>query len=396
MSVPNVGRDAKRPGSTRRGLAVHLYPSSMAFQSRMLRVTETVARLGIFEQVLLVGVAEPGLPETERVDADRQIVRVPRPFNPPSGLAQRIINTQAWCRRIWTSFKGRHVDCVNAHSLSVLPLAVRLKRRHGAVLVYEPHELETETSESTGLRRWLAKRTERRLIHEADEVVAVNQSIADWYSREYKLTNVRVFRNIPDAKMTPGNGPALLRRLCGLPDDALVFLYLGNLTRHRRIEQYLRVFAQLPDRHLVFMGFGSHRSLIADASRRHKNIHLLPPVQPTDVLTYASGADVGLCGVDPKCLSYQLSLPNKFFEYLLSGVPVLAPDLPETKLLMDGKGCGWVVADGSDQAYLETIAGIDRPAVEHARARTADALGGLSFAREAALMSDVYRRLFAA
>lgn len=142
---------------------------------------------------------------------------------------------------------GRPIACVNAHSLAVLPLAARLKRQHGAMLIYEPHELETETSETRGLRRPLSKLAERRLIGEADAVICVSDTIAQWYRREYGLSNVHVFRNIPDVSLSaaPVAG-GRLRDRCGVSDDAILFIYQGSLTKYRQVEQYLHVFSRVP------------------------------------------------------------------------------------------------------------------------------------------------------
>jgi hypothetical protein len=90
--------DARSRHSDSRSLAVHLYPSAMTTESWIMRITGIVAQLGIFDEVWMVGTSVAGRPDEEVVDARRRVVRLPRPYKPPRGLMQRIINTQAWSR----------------------------------------------------------------------------------------------------------------------------------------------------------------------------------------------------------------------------------------------------------------------------------------------------------
>ncbi len=64
------------------------------------------------------------------------------------------------------------------------------------------------------------------------------------------------------------------------------------------------------------------------------NIHFHPYVTPSQVIALAREADIGFCMLDADCLSYTLSLPNKFFEYAMAGVPIVANDLPEMAALI--------------------------------------------------------------
>ena len=80
---------------------------------------------------------------------------------------------------------------------------------------------------------------------------------------------------------------------------------------------------------LVFMGYGKLQGSIAEAAASSENVHFQPAVPYQEMLQYTKDADVGLVSVRPICLSYLYCLPNKLFECIQAGVPVLVNDLPD-------------------------------------------------------------------
>ncbi len=233
--------------------------------------------------------------------------------------------------------------CLNVHGLSTLALGVALKRHRGCRLIYDTHELETKAFAVRGVRRIYSEPLERALIHNCDAVICVSDGIADWYATHYGITRPLVVRNVPDRRsQVVAKTAEDLRALYGVPPNALLFLYQGGIAAGRQVERFIEVFTRLPpDRHLVFMGRGELEYAVRQASANHANIHYYPAVPPNEVLAYTVQADVGLVGVANRCLSYYLSLPNKLFECLAAGVPVIVPDFPEMRRVLDNYQCGW-------------------------------------------------------
>jgi glycosyltransferase involved in cell wall biosynthesis len=64
------------------------------------------------------------------------------------------------------------------------------------------------------------------------------------------------------------------------------------------------------------------------------------PVPTDEVTLYASSADVGVAPIENVCLSYYYCSPNKLFEYLIAGLPVIASDFPEMRQIIDEYGVG--------------------------------------------------------
>jgi glycosyltransferase involved in cell wall biosynthesis len=226
-------------------------------------------------------------------------------------------------------------DVYVAHDLETLPAAARAARAGGARLVYDSHELFTERT-STGRGGRLAWRAvERRLIPRADVVVTVSESIADELVRRYGVPRPVVVRNLPSGA-PDDRGASPLRAQLGIDGDARVALYLGGLQRGRGLEPLIRAAASMPGVVLVAMGPGHPRYVdslreLARELRAGERIVVAPPVSAAEVVRWARGADVGVAPIQDVSLSYYLSLPNKLFDYIAAGLPVVASDFPEIR-----------------------------------------------------------------
>lgn len=329
---------------------VHIYPSPLVNESRCFKITKALAEEGVFDRILMIGVAKAELPQNEAMDPVRSIRRLRRDTG-RGNVAGKIFGTLKWYREVWRSLNNENVVCINAHSLSVLPLCVLLARRHKARLVYDTHELETETMESVGYRRGLAKFVERFFIHKADDVFCVSRRIAEWYRGRYGIRLPYVVRNIPDLSSAMPAAKGLLRERAGLPPEGILFIYLGGLARYRGIERMLRLFSNLPGTHrLIVIGDGSLRPLVEEAAEKHNNIHYLPPVDYREVVMLTADADIGISVIENTCLSHYYALSNKFFEYLQAGIPVLVGDLIEQREIVKQHQAGWELPEADCEA----------------------------------------------
>lgn len=307
-----------------------------------------------------------------------------------------MVNGIVWSCRVLRHAVRQPLACVNAHSLSVLPVAAILAQFSGARLVYQPHELETETTESRGLRRLLARLTERLLIGLADAHIVVSEPIAEWYIRRYSIRKPAVVRNIPKSDgFSAVSSGTTLRQDIGIPSDHVAFICQGLLSEGRRIRQLIRVFGNAsPQRHLIFMGMGTLEPIVKAAVDAHPNIHLVPPVAPAEVLARTAGADVGIVGVENICLSYYYSLPNKFFEYILAGLPVIVPPYPGMARIVRSYNCGWIAGE-SDADWIDLINSLDASRIAAARGMMCVPKHELNWKSEEQVLKQVYCSLFA-
>lgn len=331
-------------------LNVHIYPSPFRHESRMLKITKSLADAGVFRHIVVIATWKEGLPHEEAIDEVRSVRRVERKWGRnKGGTLWKALATFEWSVKVFRQLRREKISCLNCHSLSVLPLSVMLKFATGCKLIYDTHELETEVAGAHGIRKKLSKILERTLIRFSDHIIVVNDAIADWYRDTYQRSDISVVKNVPYQTTTVLKKTHFLRNEFRIADDEIVFLYQGLLGYGRGIEILLDVFSGLGrDKHIVFMGYGTLEARVRELASSRDNIHYKPAVLPEQVAMYTAGADVGVSIIENASLSYYLSLPNKVFEYLNGGLPVIVSDFPVVGAYIDSFGCGWKVVPDMD------------------------------------------------
>mgnify|MGYP002351640297 CR=1 FL=1 len=327
------------------GLYLQIFPSSLASASRMAKIGVSVqqARLG-FDATHLVGMRSANLPDHEEIAENVQIVRLGMADVP--GDFKRIVRVLVWQLSVLWAYRRTSIAVVAAHKVWALPLCRLIAMFKGADLVYNCHELETESHGMTGLRQRLAKIVESYNIRACTVVSVVNQPIADWYAKEYGISPV-VVGNIPVAVRSDETAADLKARLV-VPDDALLYVHTGHLIEVRNIPLIVEVFSS-SRHHVLFLGNGHPREphvmeLVAAASRAHSNIHWMPAVPHERIVDTIRSADIGLCLIEGHVdLSDRLSSPNKLFEYLAADLPPLCSDLPIARWELGELADTWIL-----------------------------------------------------
>jgi glycosyltransferase involved in cell wall biosynthesis len=304
----------------------------------------TIARIPMLMRPASRALGSPGAPNTSRFtrDALAATFAATRPIlgGALHFLANWQLRWRSWARRVKEQVQPS--DVWHAHDLNTLPLAIECARRFGGAVVYDSHELFTEagaTSLLPGSARALLRRLERKWVERVALVMTVNQSIADVLRRSLQIDEVRVLHNC--AVPPPGQGISPLKGRIGVGPHERVVLYHGSVTTGRGIDSLVAAFddPRLERTHLVIMGYGPQRPHIeklAGSSSASARIHVLPPVPPSDVTAWVAGADVAAMPIEPTTLNHRLSSPNKLFEAIAAGVPVVGPDFVEfRRVVMD-------------------------------------------------------------
>ncbi len=191
-----------------------------------------------------------------------------------------------------------------------------------------------------------------------------------------------------------------LRTLPGgdaIDPDAPIVLYLGGLMAGRGLEELVDAMGRLPAAQLITLGDGVLAAPLRDrAVRRGTRLVQLAPVPPDLVESYAASATVGVSPIVPSCLNYRYSLPNKLFQYMAAGLPVVASDFPQVREVVEGSGSG-VLADTTRPAALaeaigRVLADPAEAAAMGARGRTAVA-ERYNWDASAAVLREVYARI---
>ncbi len=330
---------------------LHIYPTTFKHESRILKETNSIIKLGLVSKILIVALWAEGLKEEDTITEHISLKRIKLNSSKyPKKIYFEIIKYFELMFRIVKMSRNSLVTVVNCHSLSVLPIGVAIKCFKKVKLIYDAHELETERNGLRGIRKIISKIMEAALMPFVDELIVVCQSIADWYQKRYKLKKVHVIRNIPFYKELNSFKSNILKEKFKIGENETLFLYHGILEKGRGLEILKDAFKSVEsDKHLVIMGYGNLEDKIKSWALDYSNIHFHQAVGCEEVLKYASSADVGIALFQNTCLSYYYSLPNKLFEFLLSGIPVMVTDFPEMTAVIDEYDMGWRLHEDSEK-----------------------------------------------
>ena len=368
--------------------------NDVTVDARVLKEAATLRDAG--HSLTIVGTARsdgPGHVEREECDG-LTIVRVPQP------------NWRSWWRwlrapsRLWSMLRRRSIharpgermdgldwvamwrfgtlgwaraaareagpaDAFHGHDLNGLPAAVYARRVHGGRLVYDSHELYIESASTAGRPRWAVDWLARRELAwsaDADAVVTVNDALAEDLGRRLRPKRVVVVHNCPPRPAEPLLVPDdRIRAAASIPRAAPIVIYTGGLRPGRGLEQLADAMLEpgLEGAHLAYLGFGPLREDIvrlAAEPRFGGRLHVLDAVGPLEVVPWVASADVDVIPIQRHNRSYELSTPNKLFEAMAAGVPVVASDFPGMRAIVGGIGEGPLgeLCDPADPASIGT------------------------------------------
>ena len=262
---------------------------------------------------------------------------------------------------------------------AVDPESLRLARavadRDAARLIFDAHEFHREEAPGDDARRAWVTREEENAAPRINQWVTINESIANLYAEAISGSHPAVICNAID----PHNLDRLsspLRAAAGVRDDEKILLYHGSLRTLRHLPQLIDASNHLPDDwKLVVLGDGP---LKAELMAQDSAAIFLDPVDYDALPLWVAGADMGAILYEDAGLNQHNCSPNKLYEYIALGVPLLTSNLPELKRYTDDAGCGRVVSGpitaGSISAAIKSLSGPDLSAMKSACQRTAKTL----------------------
>lgn len=254
--------------------------------------------------------------------------------------------------RLFVFFLYHKADILFSCDTDTLPanyLASKLLRRK---LVFDAHEIFPEVPELVD--RKFVKRCwtiiENLIFPKLKYTMTVCDSLANYYQEKYGI-RMRVIRNM--AYLNNTNIKPLI-----LSKDKKIILYQGALNKGRGLEWMIDCMPLLNNCELVIIGSGLLRGSLKKRVSKlgiKDKVQFIGKVLPEELVRYTKAADIGLCLLENKGLSYYYSLPNRVFDYIQAGIPILASDFPEIRNIVVTYNTG-IVIDQYNRKYLaETI-----------------------------------------
>ncbi len=263
-------------------------------------------------------------------------------------------------QRLATRPAAPPADLVHAMAYMGIPVGLDIGKRDGAAVVYDARDIYTQArniARLPGPARRLFAMIERRWAKRANRVMTVNLAYAAEIQRRLGVARPAIVLNCsPLSELPTGEAVSRHRRFhaeLGLGADVSVVLYHGGLSPERGIEQLIDSLPLLePTVHVVLLGYGpleaELRARASDTALAGR-LHVVPAVPPADLIGWVAAADVVAMPIQPSTLNHRLTTPNKLFEAMAAGVPIVASDLPGMATIVRETGAG-VLCDPTSAA----------------------------------------------
>lgn len=137
-------------------------------------------------------------------------------------------------------------------------------------------------------------------------------------------------------------------------------------------------------------------SFFQENTALRNNIILTGWIDYLEVPRYLARADLGLITMDPRPLNNMLAgPPNKVFNYISSGVPVLSVDFPEIRGLLREYACGLLFTPGSKELFIKNVLRVaaDRSLLQIMKANTEKAYAKYNWPEMEKKLFNIYQEL---
>lgn len=317
--------------------------NDLVTDNRVHKVAVSLQQMG-FEPVLIGRI----FPESQVIERDYSTHRMKLVFRKGA-----LFYFEYNLRLFFWLMKSR-IDVFVANDLDTLPanfLASRIKRKP---LVYDSHEYYTEVPELIGrpFIKSVWTTLEKWLVPRVTAAYTVCDSIADVYHDLYKV-DFKIVRNLPVCTKVEITNPENPVR----ETAAKIILYQGALNQGRGIEAAIRAMQFLEGAELWLAGDGDltfQLKQLVDELKLNDKVKFLGRLPLQELHRVTRQADLGISLEEDLGLNYRFALPNKLFDYIQAGVPVLVSNLPEMRKIVDHYRIG-LIADTHQRKELAEL-----------------------------------------
>lgn len=298
--------------------------------------------------------------------------------------------------RLFLYLLTHHANLLVSNDLDSLPANFLVHLFKRSALVYDSHEYYTETPELVtrplvqGIWEWI----EGLIFPKLTDIITVNDSIAGLYEKKYGK-KLNVVRNIPRACCEVVYKS---RKELGLPENKRIVLMQGaGINVQRGAEEAIEAIKNVENAILLIIGSGDVLEQLKQQATKpglDGKILFLPKMPYSELMQYTRLADLGLTLDKDTNINYRFSLPNKLFDYIHAGIPVLASRLPEISRIVEGYDVGMI----TESHKPSEIAGIihlmlnDETLRNKWKENLAKAAGELTWENEEKVLKAVYQK----
>lgn len=323
-----------------------LVTSGVVMDSRILREARSAAEAGFAVRLIGRYVAEQGDPDPAW---PFEVERIPISRNSKRTILQKIAERVRFGWQLYQRALAFHPDLIHCNDFDTLPFGWLAARRRKTPLVYDSHEIWSESLSVAKSRmgkrvvQWL----EGPLARSADAVISVSHASAEWLQQRYRLDKILVITNCPFS----------YRGVHKEKEERFTVLSQGVFQTDRGYEELIAAAPLLQKENILVQirGYGEEEERFrALAQQVHSANLTFPEKVPSDhVVMAATSAHLGAVLTKPVSVSYQRTVSNKLFELINAGLPVLLSDVMEHRYLNEQYHFGIILKEVTPKAIAD-------------------------------------------
>ena len=301
--------------------------------------------------------------------------------------------------RLFIFLLSNRFDVAFSNDLDTLPANFIASRLKNAQLVYDSHEYFIGVPELAHrkLVRGIWKSLEKFFLPSVKYLFTVNNSIAELYRKDYNI-NFKVMRNVPLLPKMEVISKAEGRKKYGLPENQFIYILQGSgINIQRGAEEAVEAMQYLEHSLLLILGGGDVLDLLKEKVKQlnlKDKVIFKPRMSYREMMQHTQCADVGLTLDKDTNINYRYSLPNKIFDYIHAGIPVLASDLPEIRKIVEEYNIGLITDTHDPKLLADVMKKLNDPVlVEKWKTNLPAAAKELNWEKEKTILIETFRKI---
>lgn len=263
------------------------------------------------------------------------------------------------------ALQGKQFDLVIVHDLKPYPLLDKLKIN--APVILDAHEYYFDRGGGTLVNRLLLDRFDaylsKKYFQNQQYVITVGEWIADQYRKMLPRARVEVVTSAADfVDITPSP----------VQENKIRIIHHGAVDPHRKTHLMIELADYLDERFEVDLmlvctsePFVPYFNQLKEMCAQRKNVRIIPPVGPMEVIPFANQYDIGLYIMPDDSSNMKYCLPNKFFEFIQSRLALAITPNPEMKKIIEDNNLGIVADNFSPQAMANALNNISATQIQN-------------------------------
>jgi glycosyltransferase involved in cell wall biosynthesis len=288
-------------------------------------------------------------------------------------------------------------DFLVSNDLDTLPACDLAASSKGKKIVYDSHEYFTEVPELQNRKsiKFIWEIFETMIFRNLESTYTVNDSIAKIYNEKYKM-NFKVVKNLPELQKIE---KVKSRLDLNLPNDKKILILQGaGINIDRGAEELTDAMKLVDNGYLIIVGSGDVfpflEEKIKNDSVLSQRIRLISKLPYNEMMQYTMNADVGLSLDKNTNPNYLYSLPNKIFDYIKAGIPMIVSDLIEISKVVRDFEVGEIVYSHDSIKLAEFINDFfkDENKIELYKQNCQKAMNHLNWDSQKIVLNEIYKK----